>query len=177
MTLSAVQSFVRATVDGVQAPNWAEPLLASIVVPAPGLVKLPQPQVFVWGATATEERLTIPRAAPGINPTIVPPGQNTQSGWKERRYALSMWLYGIEYNYDGNRATKFPVLIEQVLNALRMANIPAPLTDSETGEQSILLSIGEELSWEYDVDRTLADQRLVRNECRIDASVIEQFQW
>ena len=39
------------------------------------------------------------------------------------------------------------------------------------------MNIGEEFSWEYDVDRTLADQRLVRNECRIDVSALEQFQF
>ena len=177
MTLSAVQLYVQSTVNGAQAPGWEKPLVALVAVPTVNVIQLPEPRAFVWGATANEHRLTIPRAAPGVNPMIVSPGTSTDSGWKERVYSVSMWVYGLELSGDKQRATKFPVLIEQVLNSLRMASIPATLTDPTTGEQSVLLSIGEELSWEYDVDRTLADQRLVRNECRIDASVIEQMQF
>lgn len=177
MTISAVQVYTRDVVTDIHAPDWQKGTIAYIASPVPGTAKLQQPLIFVWGASVREARTSIPRAAPGINPMLTPPGQTVASGWKERYYTISMWVYGVEENNDKNRDTKFPVLIEQVCNALRMAQVPAYLVDAKTGEQSKLMNIGEEFTWEYDVDRTLADQRMLRNACRLDVSVLEQFQF
>ena len=181
MTLNAMQTLLLSTTDGIQAPNWQKPLVAEIAVPIPDVVMLPQPRLFIWGAVATDNgnagRISIPRAQPGIDPMMTPPGQNVNSGYRQRLYTISCWLYGVQNNNDPNRTTKFPVLVQQVTNALMMASMPAIITDSVTGEQSQALDLGEEYSWEYDVDRTLADQRLVRNLCRIDVSVREIYQF
>ena len=177
MTLLAVQDYTQGILNGMSSTGWQKPLVAYVKSPIPGLAELQQPMGFIWGAAARETRTSIPRSAPGVNPTLAKPGTTVHSGWKERPITVTIWLYGVQLNSDPNSDTKFPVLIEQVLNALRMTEVPAYLVDRVTGEQSKLMNIGEEFSWEYDVDRTLADQRLVRNECRIDVSALEQFQF
>lgn len=172
-----MQCALRDLVDNVQSPHWQSPTVAIIAPPIPGTLTEAEPVVFVWGGAIDESRTTIPRAQPGVNPMLVPPGESLQSGWKERRYTLSAWIYGVQENNDPNRDTKFPVLIEQICNALRMLAMPIYLTDLETGEQSKLMDMGENISYEYDVDRTFADQRLIRNACRLDVSALEQFQF
>lgn len=179
MTLSSVQMYVRDVIQGVEAPDYASPLLSAVSVPIPGVLKLAQPLAFVWGASWREDRISIPRAAAGINPTLIDPnsGQTVPSGWKERFYTVSAWIYGAELPNDPNRDTKFPVLIEQVMDTIRMTSLPQPIVDEKTGEHSKILSIGENFSAEYDVDRTLADQRTLRNECVLQISVQEVFQF
>ena len=177
MSLFSVQEFAVSIVNGITSPNWQQPLLAEVVFPIPDLVKLAQPRLFVWGAAVNEQRVTIPRSEEGINPMLVPPGQTVNAGWKRRGYTLQMWLYGVQNNNDPNRESKFPVLIEQVLDAIRSTSVPANLVDSVTGEQSWAMDIGEDFTWEYDVDRTLADQRLIRNLCRFDINLMEMFQF
>lgn len=179
MTVSAIQQFVKDTIQGTVSPDWQSPLLSAVSVPIPGVLKLKQPLAFVWGASWREVRRTIPRATAGTNPTLIDPSSNTpvQAGWKDRYYTVSIWIYGAELPNDANRDTKFPGLIEQVMNTLRMVAIPQPIEDLKTHEFSTVLSIGEEFSAEYDVDRTFADQRTLRNECRLDVQVNEEFQF
>lgn len=177
MTLSSVQQYVKDTIQGVIAPDWKDPLLSAVSVPIPGVLKLSTPLAFVWGASWREQRRTLPRSTAGENPTLVLPGDVVHSGWKDRFYTVTIWIYGAETNNDPNRDTKFPVLIEQVLNAIRMVALPQPIRDEKTGEYSTILSIGEEFTAEYDIDRTFADQRTLRNECALSVSVNEEFQW
>lgn len=177
MSLFAVQNYAKDVLDGVNSPGWTQPLLAAVVVPNPDVLKLGQPRLFIWGAAATERRTAIPRSAPGVNTTLPTANGMVNAGWKQRSYTISMWLYGAELPNDPNQEFKFPVLIEQVLDTIRMTSQPVNLQDPQTGEQSQLQDFGEEFAWEYDVDRTLADQRTLLNLCRIDVTCLENQQF
>jgi hypothetical protein len=37
------------------------------------------------------------------------------------------------------------------------------------------MNLGEDLDWEYDVDRTLGDQRFIRSGALLTCSVMEMF--
>lgn len=176
MTLHSMQSYLKDTVQGLQSPGW-EPAIAYVDVPAPGNAEIARPMIFIWGAVATDSRLTISRAEAGIDPMLTPPGETVNSGWRQRAYTATMWMYGLQLANDEDREWKFPVFIEQVCHALQMTAMPTILTDDITGERSQLFNLGENFSWEYDVDRTLADQRNIRNECALSVQVLENYQF
>lgn len=170
MTLFACQTYVQGLLYGLPVPGYQQPTVSYVKPPIPGLMDMTRPFVFVWGGLADESRIAIPReTAPGV-----PAG--SPGGWKKAQRTISIWLYGIELaNLQG--PSPFPTAIETVMQALRSANpMPAELTDPASGQVSQLFDLGENLSFEYDVDRSLADQQTVRNLCHIEAPVQENFQ-
>lgn len=168
MSLNSVQQQVRGYIDGVLVTGWENPIDCRVLQPVNDYAKLSTPLVFVWGAAGAESRIAIPRNnAPGA----------AGPGWKQDDHMLGVWIFGLELASDPNRAWKFPVLIQAVRNALAYASpMPVQLTDPNTGDISTLMDLGEKMTWEYDVDRTLADQRLIRNLCRLEVAAKEVFQ-
>lgn len=160
MSLNAVQQKIAGYLTGLTSKGFTTPISAQVLQPVATWAKVTAPLVFVWGGAATETRLTIPRGP----------------GWKHDAHTISLWLFALDLAADPNRAWRFPVLIDTVLAAMRGASpMPAALTDPQTFKTSQLLNLGEEMTWEYDIDRTLADQRMIRHVCRIDVSVLEEF--
>lgn len=160
MSLNAVQQQIQSYINGLTSLGYAKPIDARVQQPVADFAKLDTPIVFVWGSTGSESRVAIPRGP----------------GWKQDAHKVSLWVFGLSMANDPNRAWKFPVLIQTVRNALATASpMPVQITDPQTRETSTLLNLGEEFTWDYDIDRSLADQRLVRNIARIDVSVLEEF--
>lgn len=160
MSINAVQHQIVVFLTGLPSKGYPTPIAAQVALPTGTNAKMARPEVYVWGGAATESRIAIPR------------GQ----GWKQDLITVSVWLFGVEQANDPDRAWKFPVLIQTVRKALAGASpMPIQITDPQTGEVSTMLDLGEEMSWEYDIDRALADQRLVRNICRLDVSLREEF--
>lgn len=125
--------------------------------------------MFVWGAAGVETRIATPRPT---NPAVP-----NSAGWKQDAHSVGVWIFAVQLASDPNRAWKFPALIQAARNALATASpMPVQLVDPQTGDISTMLNLGEHFSWEYDIDRTLADQRLVRNLCRLEVAVLEEFQ-
>lgn len=160
MSLNAVQTQIAAYLTGLTSKGYTQPLQASVTQPVAEFAKLGTPLAYVWGGAATESRLAIPRI----------------HGWKQDLHTVSVWLFALDLAVDPDRGWKFPVLIQTVRNALATATpMPVQITDPQTTETSTMLDLGEEMTWEYDIDRTVADQRTVRHVCRLDVSLREEF--
>lgn len=174
MTLSAVQLYVNDLLQGTGAGLYGGTIESFITPPAPTTMEYNNPQTYVWGGTGNVVRATIPRATPGTDPGTSPGGS---TGWKVCTYELSIWAYGLHVNGDPQADRKFPGLMWIIEKLLMMAEMPVELTDPDTGDQSRLMNLGESFRWAYDVDRTLADQRSMRNAAQIICSAEEMFQF
>lgn len=167
MSLNAVQQQIQSYLAGLPSQGYPGALDARVEQPVGEFAKLGTPLVFIWGAAGHETRLALPRpdATVGRGP-----------GWKQDAHTVSLWIFALAQASDPDRAWKFPVLIRTVCKTLASVTpMPAPLTDPQTGETSTLLNLGEEFTWDYDIDRTVADQRMVRNVCRLDVTALEEF--
>jgi hypothetical protein len=176
MTLNAIQQRVQQLTDGIACPYYTGTSISVIASPNPGNLKPNSPLIFVWGATGHEHRLTIPRSSPGLLADL---GVSDQAGWKETNHTISLYLYGSVAVSDKMRDRKFTIFIEQVKKVLRMSQAPCQLidTDVEPNEVSVLMDLGETMVHDYDVDRSLADQRYMRSLCRLDVSATEVFKF
>lgn len=160
MSLNAVQQKIQTILTGLASKGYTNGIDARVEQPVADFAKMETPLAFIWGGAAHESRIAIPRG----------------TGWKQDLHTVSIWLFALDLAADADRAWKFPVLIQTVRKALAGASpMPVKITDPQTTETSTMLDLGEEMSWEYDIDRTLADQRLVRHVCRIDVSLREEF--
>jgi len=155
MGLAAVQLHVKQLLDGLVAPQAVGPLQAHVAPPVPGSVTVPQ--AYVWGARMREERQSVPRGA----------------GFRRARWDVYIWLYDVEASDDAQADTRFPALIDAVLNVLRTAPMPVPLTDPVTGAVTQLVAIGEEFELDVGTPRATADQRLVWQNALVQAPCIE----
>ncbi|MGH9121070.1 MAG: hypothetical protein ACRDYC_03865 [Acidimicrobiales bacterium] len=160
MTILAVQNYVQGCVDGLIVPGYPEPLKAFVKAPTPGTATLAQPMAFVWGGMGSQSRTTLPRGP----------------GWKGTDHTVSIWIYGLELANLDPPVSYFPSVLQTIVRALSTAKpMPAQLIDTQTGDPSYLMNLGENITWEYDVDRTMADQRIVRNLCHMEAAALEEF--
>lgn len=161
MTLNAVQVYVKGVLNGLSTELYTGLVNARIAVPSVDNIDPEVPQVFIWGGAGHEQRTSSgPRGA----------------GWKESYYTLQIYVFALDLPTDTTRDSRFPVLIGDIRKALRSASpMPVQLTDLVTGEIGDLMNLGEDLSWEYDVDRTTGDKRVIRSLCRIEASALEEF--
>ncbi len=112
---------------------------------------------YIWGANFSEVRQTAPRG----------------SAFKQVTYEVSLYLFRADDPSSPTISTDFPNAIDTVLQALRTAEMPIFIQDPVTGDQSQLLAIGEQMTVDFDVERTLEDQRLVRLLALITATVVE----
>ncbi len=176
MTINAVQQHVLDLVNGVQPTiYYPEPIQAFIRPLTPGILSATAPQVFIWGSTGHESRYTPPRGTIGG-----PLGAG--AGYRRADYKLRMWLIAVSENVSEAEDPSslippaFPALIWQVMDLLRQDTMPAELIDPQTGAETEMILIGEEFDWDYDVDRTLADQRYMRSVCLLECPITEMWQ-
>ena|ERR1035437_3817032 len=159
MSLVAVEDAVQALLNG-QTSALADP--AEAWVRPPTFLFLTTPQIFVWGGDFTEERHTIPRLY----------------GQKRSIHKLTIWLQ-MATSSDGAGAGSslaFSVLIDAVLNSLRSAVEPAPLTDSVTGATSVMQSIGETISVKHPPPVAAAQQSsILWHNATLTVAVTEEF--
>ena len=155
MGVNTVQSHVKTLLNGLTIPNYREPLATYITPPNPG--KLPGPACYVWATAGNNHRQTMPRGA----------------GFRETTWGVSIWLMAPGIATDPLSDVKFAGLIDTVINALVTDTMPIFETDSVTGQQYQLLSIGEEFTVQQSPVHALSDQRLLLFEALIDLTVKE----
>lgn len=160
MSVFAVENYVQSILDDLASPNMPAPTQAW-VAPPPVVQLTPNPQVFVWGGAWVEVRHTMPR--PVANKRVT--------------YQLAIYLQAATTNdpTDAYGPSAFPVLIETVLKVLRTVTIPIPITDSVTGDTSIIQTIGEENRVRHPTPVSGADQRMLWHNASITTIVTEEL--
>jgi hypothetical protein len=158
MTASAVEFYIQGLLDGqaVLGTDDLSPIQAWVLPPA--VVQLmPSPQVFVWGGVFDEERHTLPRG----------------SGEKRVAYQISVWVQLATANEDINN--DFVLCLQTIMRILRTVKIPVPLLDTQTGEASILQTIGEKFRVQHPAPVASADQRMLLHNATITVYASEEF--
>jgi hypothetical protein len=168
MSLNAVQQAVRDTINGTSSSYL--PNLTAYVAP-PSLSDLGAPKAFVWGAVFSEKRWTMSAGRyDGDQNYIASSGGN-----KKVDHQLFIWLSVVVKPDDPHADEAFPILLENVLKALRATPKVQNIVDPSTGQKSTMMNLGEEFHVEYSTPRTTADQRLVRVDARITCMLFEMI--
>jgi hypothetical protein len=167
--LNSVQSYLLGLLDGLPLPGPAGQsgaLAAFITPPDPGNLEVPT--AYIWPVAGQESRLTTPRGSgPNVN----------QPGWKHIMHRVQLVLAFVGAGDDPAADTTFPAVIDAVMAALRPSPDEVLITDPVSGVlSSLLLGIGEDMSYDFAVVRTLADQRYLRYDARLGITVNEYFQ-
>lgn len=169
MPINSVQTYLLGLLDGTALPGpagEAGDLACFITPPDPGT--LAQPTAYLWPMSGRETRLTTPRAG---GPNV------TEPGWKMIVHQVPLFLAFVGIADDPTGDTNFPAVIDAIFAVLRPSPDEVQITDPVTGQlTSLLLGIGEELSYEYAVVHTLADERYLRYDARLSITVTEYFQ-
>jgi hypothetical protein len=160
MSVNAVEEYVASILTGQVTPG-APAAIEAWVMPPPVVQLTPNPQVFIWGGSWTEERHTNPRGR----------------GQKRVTYALTIWIQSATSNdpADAYGPSGFVLLIETVLNILRRVTIPIPVTDPDTGATSIIQTIGEKMSVTHPPPTASADQRILWHNATLRLYVVEEL--
>jgi hypothetical protein len=167
--LNSVTQYLLRLLDGIQLPGTAGQagqLACYITPPDPGSLEVPT--AYLWPVQGTETRLTPPRAG---GPGVAGPG------WKHITHRVQLALAFVGAGDDPAADTTFPAVIDAVMAVLRPSPDEAKVVDPVTGIiSSLLLGIGEDMSYDFAVVRTLKDQRYLRYDARLTISVNEYFQ-
>jgi hypothetical protein len=160
MSVFAVENYVASILNGQSSPNSPAPIQAW-VQPPPVVQMATNPQVFIWGGTWLEERHTIPRGM----------------GFKRITYTLMIWIQNATTNdpEDPYGPLAFPLLIETVLNILRTVTIPIAITDTITGQASVIQTIGERMNIAHATPVASADQRFLLNNATLRLYLVEEL--
>ncbi len=147
-------------------PGEAGNLACYITPPDPG--ELTAPSAYLWPATGNETRLASPRAG---DPQVIKPG------WKKIEHRLSLWIAWVGSGDDPTADTNFPSVIDAIMAALRPSPDPVVITDPITGViTSVIVGVGEHMTYDVAVAHTLQDQRYLRYDARLTLPVSEFFQ-
>lgn len=169
MPINSVQTYLLELLDGVPLPGPAGQsgaLAAFITPPDPGQLEVPT--AYIWPTGGEEKRLTTPR---GSGPNVSRPG------WKHIIHRVQLYLAFVGAGDDPASDTTFPAVIDAVMAVLRPSPDEVLITDPVTGIiSSLLLGIGEDMTYDFAVVKTLADQRYLRYDARLTVTVEEYFQ-
>jgi len=169
MSLNAVQQFIRDTINGTSS-SYLPSLKAWVAPPSVGDIGN-APNAYVWGATFHEHRWTMSAGRyDGDQNYMLGSGGN-----KKVEYQVYIWISVATKADDPHADEAFPILLENVLKALRATPKVNNITDPSTGQSSSLMDLGEEFQVEYSTPRTTADQRIIRTDCRITAMFFEMI--
>ena len=176
MTLNAVQWTIYEAINGIQpSVYYPSPVEAHIRPLVPDVLSATAPQVFIWGAQGEEMRYTPPRKT---TPLVGPGG----AGYRKVTHKVRIWITATSENISQSEIAGaapergFPVLIWQVMDVLRSLDMPVTITDPDTDEQSEMILVGEEFTWDYDLDRSLTEQGWLRSVALLEAPVVEMWQ-
>jgi hypothetical protein len=167
--INSVSTYLVDLLNGLPLPGpaGAEGNLAAFITPPdPGTLTVPT--AYLWPISGEEKRLTSPRAG---GPNVIRPG------WKHIIHKVPLFLAWVGLASDPTADTNFAAVIDAIMAVLRPSPDEVEITDPVTGQiTSLILGIGEELSYEYSVVHSLADQRLLRYDCRLTITAEEYFQ-
>lgn len=170
MPLNTVQCHLKSVLENLPLPRDLG-LLDAFIAPVNPNTETQPPGCYIWGSNGNESRMARPRAQPGVL---------TSGGNKELVHQVDVWLIWFGDPTEADADTAFPSVIDAVMACLRNTMLLDAVTihavDPITGQQSDLLTIGENMSWEYAPVRATADQRYLRYDALITCEVVEVIQ-
>ena len=171
MPILTAQTHLVTVLNALPLPGQGGSTLIAQVVPNDPNTDQSQPYAFIWPSAGGEFRQSVPRPAQGT-----PGTGGTQAGWKQKTHNFNVWVTWDQDQGDPTRDTSFPVIMDAIEDALRCTTDPVQVQDPETYRYSTLFAIGERLQYSIDPPRSLADQRMLRYDGRVQVSVSEEFQ-
>lgn len=169
MPIVSCQSYVASILSGMTPPGKTgiKGSITALITPLdPDVNPDGTARCYVWPAHGPEKRLAMPRNS----------GPGTPAGWKQISHDLQVFLLWTDKQQDPGKDVNFPLFIDYVMFLLRTSPNPAEWTDPETGETSNIVNLGEQMSYDYVVPRTLETQRRLRYDARISITLLELFQ-
>lgn len=166
MSLVAVQTFIRDTLQNLPMPNGGFNLKAYITPPDPN-DEAEFPTAYIWPTEGTESRDphhggTIPRNT----------GPGTPSGNKPVLHTVDIYLVWFGSDEDPDADSWFPGMVDAVMSALRYSTMPRSITDPYTNYISDLVDLGENMAYEIVVS-AVANQAYNRYDSRIRLRILE----
>lgn len=181
LSIASVQQYIQSLLQGLIWPaamTGLPPLAAYITPPDPN-VQSEIPAAYIWMQRGRESRDT-DRLRTGTVPRAATPG--APSGTKAEEYTIPVYLVWMMSAEDPDADNLFPGMVWAVMKMLRggsytadgisFSESPKLLTDPWDGEQSWLIDLGEDMTWDTDF-RALEDQRFLRYDAVVDCSVSE----
>jgi hypothetical protein len=166
--VNSVGQWLVSLLNGIPLPGPAGEagnLAAYLTPPDPGTLTVPT--AYIWPENGQEKRLTPPRV--GVQNVAGP-------GWKCIAHRVALYLTWVGAANDPSADTNFPAVIDAVMSALRISDDQVTITDPVSGAlSSVLIGIGEELTYDFSVVHTLADQRYLRYDARLTVTLEEYF--
>lgn len=164
MSINSVQLYLKGLLDGMDLPvSMGGDKLTAIVSP-PATDTRTTPRCYVWGSTGTEARRTMPRV----------------EGFKNIEHKIDIWVVCFASPKGAGTGvldSPFPSILEAVMEQLRTTPMPViNLLDTISGRTSDIISVGEDMKWDYAPVHTVMPQRTMRFDGRIIASVKEWIQ-
>ena len=181
MSAAAVQAYIQSLLQDMPWPDTMTnlPALQAYITPPNPNVQSEIPACYIWPQRGRISRDT-DKLRSGTIPRAATPGG--PSGTKAVDYAIPVWLVWMMDTDDPDADSLFPGMYWQVINVLQGAafaadgtsfsETPYLLTDPWTSEQSWLIDLGEDMTFET-YERLLENQRFMRLDCVIDCSVSE----
>jgi hypothetical protein len=169
--LTSVQFHLKSILNGLQSAQLA-PLQAVIQPPVLSDVG-DHPFAFIWAGRGVEKRQTAPRAI------RQPSGAINPGGYQKMTWQMTVRLYAVMHPDDPNLESAFPNLIDMVTLQVNVTQIPVIITDPVTGQESQILTIGENVDVDYASVRTAGDegQAIIRFACDLTVEVQEKVAW
>ena len=175
MTLLASMQYMKTTLDGLTWPasimalsNPPGPLSAHITAPNPNVLAS-SPNAYIWFLRGTENRDNAKYGAGTIPRASYPGGP---SGTKAVEHSIPIYIVWDAQQGDVNFATLFPGMVDAIRAALRYSGDPVEITDPWTSEQSWLVDVGENMTYDLDL-WAVENQRIERWDCMLTCSVVE----
>lgn len=160
MPLNTIQTYVQGLLNNLVIPKQSADTTLQAFITPPVLQPLDGPIAHVWGGVMHEERSTMPRGA----------------GFKKLDWTVDVYLYYETTADDVLLDQAFPLVIDTVMQTLRTTTMPIKVTDPTTGQQSQVLSIGEQFDLEYPPERVPETLRMVLYVARIGVHLREDLQ-
>lgn len=166
MSIVAVQSYIRDSLQNLPLPNGSLNLKVYITPPDPN-DEAEFPTAYVWPSAGDETRDphhggTIPRNT----------GPGTPSGNKPVIHDMDIFLVWFGADDDPDADSWFPGMVDAVMGALRYIKMPQSITDPYTGYTSDLVDLGENMAYEVVVS-AVANQAYNRYDARIKLRLLE----
>ena len=158
MTASAVQSFLKDTLQGVTAPDF-EAATVYIAPPQADTLENASPVIFVWGYRDHEQRRTFPR----------------RQAFRTTEYEMYLWIKALFQGGSPREDVAFPLLLDAIKQVLRDVTLGVQITDPDTEQVSNLQSVGEDFRTEYPGPRDVSPENMRLYEATISAQIVEDF--